>query len=225
MPIIQVWLRSNILPLLTILQAKGKYEFSAIKAYICLSKVIKTIEVSHTLQQYQRVMARCRDLYLKKTADYGTSWRLLRPISVNDQIYIKAARIRSIQESGLQKIGDSIESEFIGIVNYGIIALIQLSLPAQAPIDLSGTEAENLYHEKASEIEALMLQKNHDYGEAWREMSQQSFVDLILVKLLRVKQILANNGQTRVSEGIDANFTDIVNYALFALIKIEEASQ
>ncbi len=170
-------------------------------------------------------MARCRDLYLKKTADYGTSWRLLRPISVNDQIYIKAARIRSIQESGLQKIGDSIESEFIGIVNYGIIALIQLSLPAQAPIDLSGTEAENLYHEKASEIEALMLQKNHDYGEAWREMSQQSFVDLILVKLLRVKQILANNGQTRVSEGIDANFTDIVNYALFALIKIEEASQ
>lgn len=169
-------------------------------------------------------MARCRDLYLKKTADYGTSWRLLRPISVNDQIYIKAARIRSIQESGLQKIGDSIESEFIGIVNYGIIALIQLSLPAQAPIDLSSTEAENLYHEKASEIEALMLQKNHDYGEAWREMSQQSFVDLILVKLLRVKQILANNGQTRVSEGIDANFTDIVNYALFALIKIEEAT-
>lgn len=177
-----------------------------------------------TLHQYQSVIARCKDLYLKKVADYGTSWRVLRPISINDQIYIKAARIRQIQETGNQKIGDSIESEFIGIVNYGIMALIQMGLPDHAPMELPLQDAADYYTRQAKNIEALMLQKNHDYGEAWRDMSQQSFVDLILVKLLRIKQILANNGQTLVSEGIDANFTDIVNYAIFALIKIGEAN-
>jgi len=178
--------------------------------------------VSDTLTQYKNIVARCKDLYIKKAKDYGTSWRVLRPISIVDQVYIKAARIRQIQETGNQKIGDTIESEFIGIVNYGIIALIQSSIPADAATELSAEEAKNWYELKAKEIEDLMLQKNHDYGEAWRDMSQQSFVDLILVKLLRIKQILVNEGKTIVSEGIDANFIDIVNYGIFALIRIGE---
>jgi hypothetical protein len=181
-----------------------------------------TATMTNTLTQYQSVVARCKDLYVKKAKDYGTSWRVLRPISIVDQVYIKAWRIRQIQELGQQKIGDSIESEFVGIVNYGIIALIQSSIPPDASTELSADEAKQWYELKAKEIEDLMQQKNHDYGEAWRDMSQPSFVDLILVKLLRIKQILANDGQTIVSEGIDANFCDIVNYAIFALIKIEE---
>ena len=182
-----------------------------------------TAQMAHTLQQYHAVVNRCKDLYVKKAQDYGTSWRVLRPISIVDQVYIKAWRIRQIQELGTQKIGDSIGSEFVGIVNYGIIALVQGALPADAPVEMSAADAKSWYEQKAKEIEDLMLQKNHDYGEAWREMSQESFVDLILVKLLRIKQILANDGQTIVSEGIDANFCDIVNYAIFALIKMDEA--
>ncbi len=178
--------------------------------------------MTNTLEQYRSVVAVCKDLYVKKASDYGTSWRVLRPISIVDQIYIKAWRIRQIQENGLQLIQDSIESEFVGIVNYGIIALIQSAIPADAPTELDAAEATRLYERKAKEIEDLMLQKNHDYGEAWRDMSQQSFVDLILVKLLRIRQILANDGQTIVSEGMDANFCDIVNYGIFALIKIGE---
>jgi len=180
------------------------------------------IQMTDTNQQYAAVIARCKDLYINKVKDYGTSWRVLRPISITDQIYIKAWRIRQIQESGRQKIGDSIESEFIGIVNYGIIALIQAALPADASFELSPEEAQNWYAIKARETEDLMLQKNHDYGEAWREMSQESFADLILTKLLRIRQILANKGQTLISEGIDANFTDIINYSIFALILILE---
>ncbi len=179
--------------------------------------------MTNTLAQYRAVVAQCKDLYVKKAADYGTSWRVLRAISIVDQVYIKAWRIRQIQETGQQKIGDSIESEFIGIVNYGIIALVQDAIPADAPVDLTAAEAKHWYELKAKEIEDLMQQKNHDYGEAWRELSQQSFVDLILVKLLRIKQIIANEGHTTVSEGADANFCDIVNYAIFALIKINEA--
>jgi hypothetical protein len=182
-----------------------------------------TAGMTHTLQQYQSVVAQCKDLYVKKASDYGTSWRVLRPISIVDQIYIKAWRIRQIQETGSQKIGDSIESEFIGIVNYGIIAVIQNAMPADAPVDLTADEAKQWYEVKAKEIEDLMQQKNHDYGEAWRELSQESFADLILVKLLRIKQIIANEGQVKVSEGADANFHDIVNYAIFALIKMNEA--
>lgn len=175
-----------------------------------------------TTQQYSSIVAQCKDLFVKKAADYGTSWRVLRPISIVDQIYIKAWRIRQIQEKGEQKIQDSIESEFIGIMNYGIIALIQAAMKDSDDIDLSADVAREWYEQKAGEVEALMLQKNHDYGEAWRDMSQASFVDLILVKLLRIKQILANDGQTIVSEGIDANFSDIVNYGIFALIKMSE---
>ncbi len=175
-----------------------------------------------TLSQYKGVIGKCKDLYVKKARDYGTSWRVLRPISIVDQIYIKAWRIRQIQENGIQKIADPIEGEFIGIVNYGVMALIQYGLPTDAPIELNADEAKRLYDKHAKEVEHLMLQKNHDYGEAWRDMSQQSFVDLILVKLLRIKQILANDGQTIVSEGIEANFADIINYGIFALIKISE---
>lgn len=182
--------------------------------------------VTNTLEQYEHILQSCRDLYVKKAADYGTSWRVLRPVSIVDQIYIKAWRIRQIQENDTQLIDDSIESEFIGIVNYGVIALIQHSLKEDSPIDLSAEQAAALYDVSASEVKSLMLKKNHDYGEAWRALSQASFVDLILVKLLRIRQIIANDGRVQVSEGADANFADIINYALFALIKIgEEHSQ
>ena len=175
-----------------------------------------------TIQEYDNAVKQCRDIFLKKTADYGTSWRVLRTISIVDQIYIKAWRTRQIQEKGFQKIEDSIESEFIGIVNYGIIGLIQMAIGDNKNWELNLDEAKAWYEREANKIEELMLQKNHDYGEAWRDMSQQSFVDLILVKLLRIKQILANDGKTTVSEGIDANLADIVNYGIFALIKIGE---
>ncbi|MFM6945066.1 MAG: DUF1599 domain-containing protein [Bacteroidota bacterium] len=174
--------------------------------------------MNQTLKQYREVIMHCHELFENKTRDYGTSWRMLRPISIVDQIYIKASRIRQIQETGTQKIGDSIDSEFVGIVTYGIIALIQGGLSAETPVDLTLEAANTNYQTKAQHVEDLMMQKNHDYGEAWREMNQASFVDLILVKLLRIKQILANDGKTNVSEGIDANFADIINYAVFALI-------
>ncbi len=175
--------------------------------------------LSQTLQQYRQVVDACKSLFVRKAADYGTSWRVLRPISIVDQIYIKAWRIRQIQETGVQYIADSIGSEFVGIVNYGIIALIQDEAREDPDFDWPADAAQAAYDVQAGRIEALMLQKNHDYGEAWRDMSQESLVDLILVKLLRIKQIIANKGETLVSEGADANFMDIVNYAVFALIK------
>lgn len=175
-----------------------------------------------TNQQYDEAVAGCREVFLKKTKDYGTSWRVYRIISVADQVYIKAKRIRTIQEKGMQKIGDDIISEFKGILNYGIIGLIQLDIDDEEVEDLPVNTVEAHYNEKISIAKQLMIDKNHDYGEAWREMSQESYVDLILAKILRIKQILANEGQTLVSEGIDANFYDIINYAVFALIQIEE---
>lgn len=173
-----------------------------------------------TLTQYREVIDSCKEVYLKKAKDYGTSWRVYRTISIADQIYIKAWRIRQIQEGVVQKVADSIESEFMGIVNYGLIALIQLSLEQDIKGDLPLEEAASLYEQQAKQVEALMLEKNNDYGEAWRALSQESFTDLILNKLLRIRQILANDGKTIISEGVDANFSDIVNYAVFALIKI-----
>lgn len=173
-----------------------------------------------TIEQYQTVRSSCRDIFIKKTKDYGTSWRVLRPIAIVDQLYIKAWRIRSIQEAeGLQKVNEGIDEDFMAIVNYGYMALIQLQLNATTDWDLPLEEALKNYDEQALIVEQLMIQKNHDYGEAWRNMSQQSFVDLILTKLLRIRQILENDGKTLISEGIDANFYDIVNYALFALIR------
>lgn len=181
-----------------------------------------TAENTHTIHQYRAVIARCKDLFLRKTADYGTSWRVLRPVSLTDQIYIKAWRIRQIQEGVVPLVDDSVESEWVGIVNYGILALVQAGLSVNTEWDLPVDEARALYESKAADVEALMLQKNHDYGEAWRELCQESFVDLILTKLLRIKQIIANNGSTQVSEGADANFADIINYGIFALIKLSE---
>ena len=171
-----------------------------------------------TNQQFDKAVHSCKDIFLKKTKDYGTSWRVYRTISVVDQIYIKAKRIRTVQEKGIQKIGDDIISEFKGILNYAVIGLIQLELAADEVEDLPVEQVEKLYNEKIAVAKKLMQDKNHDYGEAWRQMSMESFTDLILAKLLRIKNILANEGRTIMSEGIDANYYDIINYAAFALI-------
>jgi hypothetical protein len=175
-----------------------------------------------TLRQYEDAVKGCRDIFLKKTADYGTSWRVLRMISILDQLYIKAKRIRTIQEKGAQRVGEDIRGEFQAIVNYGVIGLIQLDMKEDGVEDLSTDKTAIFYDEKISFVKKIMENKNHDYGEAWREMSQESFVDLILMKLQRMRQILANDGKTLISEGIDANLTDIINYAIFALIGIAE---
>jgi hypothetical protein len=172
--------------------------------------------------QYDKAIESCKDIFIKKTADYGTSWRVLRTISVVDQIFIKALRIRTIQQKQIQKVGDTIGSEFMGIVNYGIIGLIQLELKEPAVEDIQVKKTEEMYQKQVNVARSTMEDKNHDYGEAWRDMSQESFADLILVKLIRIRQILQNDGKTIISEGIDANFIDIINYAVFALILIEE---
>ncbi|MBK8196024.1 MAG: DUF1599 domain-containing protein [Lewinellaceae bacterium] len=176
-----------------------------------------------TLEQFRSVAGRCRDLFLKKTADYGTAWRILRPASITDQLYIKALRIRSIEEKGVQKVADSVESEFVGLVNYSVLALIQLELPEDAPLDLDTGRVAALFDQHIEENLRLLQSKNHDYGEAWRLMRVSSMTDLILQKLLRIKQIEDNAGQTLVSEGLEANFRDIINYAVFALIRLGES--
>jgi hypothetical protein len=175
-----------------------------------------------TLRQFENAVKDCRDIFLKKTADYGTSWRVLRMISILDQLYIKAKRIRTIQEKRSQRVREDIRGEFQAIVNYGVIGLIQFDMNEEDVEDLSIDKTTTLYDEKISFVKKIMENKNHDYGEAWREMSQESFVDLILMKLQRMRQILANDGKTLISEGIDANLTDIINYAIFALIGIAE---
>jgi hypothetical protein len=178
--------------------------------------------MSNTIEQYNAAVQSCRDIFIKKTKDYGTSWRVLRPISILDQLFIKAQRIRTIQEAGKQLVADDIADEFRGMVNYSVIGLIQLSLASSEVEDMDVAEVERLYDEHINNTRALMLKKNHDYGEAWRSMSQESFVDLILMKLMRMRQIIANNGKTIISEGLDANYQDIINYSLFALILEEE---
>lgn len=178
--------------------------------------------MTDTNQQYDEVIASCKNIFLQKTQDYGTSWRVLRTISIADQIFIKAQRIRTIQQKGVQRVGDDVASEFKGIINYGIIGLIQLQLKEIAVEDLPVDEVARFFDQRISEVKAVMEDKNHDYGEAWRDMSQESFVDLILMKLMRIRQILSNDGKTIISEGIDSNFTDIINYAVFALILIDE---
>jgi DNA-binding transcriptional regulator YhcF (GntR family) len=178
--------------------------------------------MSTTNEQYDKAVSSCKEIFLNKTKDYGTSWRVYRILSVADQIYIKAKRIRTIQEKGQQKIGDDIVSEFKGILNYAIIGLTQLGINDEEVEELPVSDVQKLYEEKIAIAKKLMQDKNHDYGEAWREMSQESFVDLTLAKILRIKQIVKNEGQTISSEGIDANFYDIINYAIFALILIDE---
>ena len=175
-----------------------------------------------TNEQYDSEVKICRTIFIKKTQDYGTSWRVLRMISIADQLYIKARRIRTLQETRETKVGEDKAGEFRAMVNYGVIGLIQGSIGPEAAEELTVAEAGQWYDGKISLARETMIAKNHDYGEAWRDMSQESFADLILMKLLRVRQILANDGKTLISEGIDSNFIDIINYSLFALILIAE---
>lgn len=169
---------------------------------------------------FDKAIAQCRDIFEKKTYDYGTAWRILRPISITDQIFIKAQRIRSIEEKKENKVGESIENEFIGIVNYCIIALIQLELGDDDEMEMDPAKVVELFAQKAEMCKQLMVTKNHDYGEAWRDMRVSTYTDLILMKILRTKQIEDKGGETLISEGIDANFSDMLNYSIFALIRI-----
>ena len=178
--------------------------------------------MANTREQYLTAFNSCKDIFLKKMHDYGTAWRHLRPKSLTDQILIKVQRIKSIEEKGTQKINESVFDELTGIINYGVMALIQLDLSNDQRIELPPQEVEDRYNEKLQIALTLMENKNHDYGEAWRDMSQESFADLILMKLMRIKQILGNDGKTLISEGIDANYVDILNYSVFALILISE---
>lgn len=176
----------------------------------------------NTEEQFEQVIQLCREVFQNKLKDYGPSWRIMRPQSITDQLLIKANRIRSLEIKGTSKIEEGIKPEFIAIVNYGIIGLIQLPLgPAMDTIEMTGEEALALYDKYMTETKQLMYAKNHDYDEAWRSMRISSYTDFILTKIYRTKQIESNNGQTIISEGIDANYMDIVNYALFGLIKLE----
>ncbi len=178
------------------------------------------IQMEKTNQQYDKIISICRELFSRKMTDYGTSWRILRPVSVTDQIYIKAQRIRTIEDKGITKVDEGVRPEFIGIINYGIMGLIQLELGA-SDVELPAQETLVLYDKYFQKAKKLMQDKNHDYGEAWRNMRISSYTDLILMKLKRTKQIEDNKGITIESEGIDANYFDMINYAVFALIKIE----
>lgn len=174
--------------------------------------------VEKTYEEYQAVISTCKTLFEKKTRDYGTAWRILRLPSITDQIFIKAQRIRSIQEKGVQKVDDPVKDEFIGIINYCIIALMQIRLESSTDMDLKFEVLESYYDEAVTETVNLLQNKNHDYNEAWRDMRVTSITDIILMKLLRVKQIEDNQGKTVVSEGVKANYQDMINYAVFAMI-------
>lgn len=195
--------------------------------------------MSHTETEYRQIIERCKELFLKKNKDYGTAWRILRLPSITDQIFIKAQRIRTLQETGVSKVGEGIEPEFVGIINYCVMALIQIHLQADhtAPngagtsddaglygMDIPTNELEHLYDGQVGRVMELLFAKNHDYGEAWRDMRVSSMTDIILMKLLRTKQIEDNQGNTLVSEGVEANYMDIINYAVFCLIKSNTAT-
>ena len=175
---------------------------------------------NQTQQAYQQIIGVCKEIFRKKTLDYGTAWRILRLPSVTDQIFIKAQRIRSIQEKGTQQVQDSIPDEFVGIINYCIIAMMQIELASSDKLEMQYEELEPIYDKIADNTLQLLTHKNHDYGEAWRDMRVSSITDIILMKLLRVKQIEDNQGKTLISEGIQANYQDIINYSVFALIKL-----
>jgi hypothetical protein len=177
---------------------------------------------SNTTDQFNEIIGRCRTLFLNKMKDYGSAWRILRTSSLTDQIYIKANRIRTIQLKGKNAVGESIEDEFVGIINYCIMAVIQLRLKDKQSLKMSADEAATFYNVIVEDARDLMEQKNHDYGEAWRSMRVSSITDLILMKLLRVKQIEDNDGKTLVSEGLEANYLDMLNYSVFALIRQAE---
>lgn len=176
---------------------------------------------TQTSTEYTQVINRCKELFRKKALDYGTAWRILRLPSITDQIFIKAQRIRSIQEKGIQMVDDPIVDEFIGIINYCLIALVQISFAKDERLEIPFEELEPVYDKWAADTKGLLEQKNHDYGEAWREMRVSSITDIILMKILRVKQIEDNQGKTLVSEGIAANYQDMINYAVFCMIKMK----
>lgn len=178
--------------------------------------------MSNTATQFDEQIKVCREIFQKKTHDYGTSWRVLRPKSLTDQIFIKAQRIQTLEEKQTRMVNEGIEDEFVGIINYAVMGLIQMELTNDKRTDIPEVEALSYYDKHITEIKKLMLAKNHDYGEAWRDMRVSSFTDLILMKLLRIKQIEDNEGKTKISEGIDAGYHDIVNYSIFALIKLSE---
>jgi hypothetical protein len=181
--------------------------------------------MSNTSNEYNSIVKICTDIFTKKMKDYGSAWRILRTTSLTDQIFIKAKRIRSIEEKGMSKVDEGIRPEYIAIVNYCIMALVQLELGYDENTDLPSDECLELYTKHFNASKALMEDKNHDYDEAWRDMRLSSLTDLILMKLLRTKQIEDNKGKTLISEGVDANYADMLNYAVFALIKIEAAEQ
>lgn len=176
-----------------------------------------------TSKQFDSSTAECKDIFMTKMKDYGTAWRILRTPSLTDQIFIKANRIRSIEEKGMSKVDEGVKPEFIGIVNYSVMALIQMELGISENDTMETEVVEKLYDKYLADSKSLMLDKNHDYGEVWRKMRISSLTDIILMKLLRVKKIEDNNGKTFISEGLDANYFDIINYSVFALIKLEEA--
>ena len=178
--------------------------------------------MTQTESEYKQVIALCKDVFEKKTKDYGTAWRILRLPSITDQLFIKAQRIRSIQEKGTQKVDDDIKNEFIGIINYSIIAIIQESLSEETSLEIPVEELMPKYEEVANETLQLLLDKNHDDGEAWRDMRVSSITDIILMKLYRVKQIEDNQGKTLISEPVKANYQDMINYAVFCLIKLKD---
>lgn len=175
---------------------------------------------TQTSNEYTQVISRCKELFRKKTIDYGTAWRIFRLSSITDQIFIKAQRIRSIQEKGNQKVQDPIEEDFVGIINYCLIALLQISYSKDDRMEIPFEELESNYDYWVNSTKSLLENKNHDYGEAWRDMRVSSMTDIILMKLLRTKQIEDNQGQTLISEGIEANYQDMINYAVFCLIKL-----
>jgi hypothetical protein len=177
--------------------------------------------IGTTENQFETIIQRCRTLFLTKMKDYGSSWRILRIPSLTDQIFIKANRIRSIESKGVHKVDEGVVPEYIGVVNYSVMALIQIELGEDDEHELTEDEAEKLYNKHIYGARDLMLDKNHDYAEAWRDMRLSSLTDIILMKLMRIKQIEDNSGKTFVSEGIDANYQDIINYSIFALIKLE----
>ncbi len=181
---------------------------------------------TNTSLEYDQVIQACKDLFIKKTKDYGTAWRILRLPSITDQIFIKAQRVRTIEDKKVSKVDEGIISEYVGIVNYCIIAMIQLDLgETETDLDIEASRVSSFYDLKVKETKDLMMDKNHDYGEAWRDMRLASLTDLILMKLMRVKQIEDNQGSTLVSEGVIANYQDMLNYSVFALIKLNYNQQ
>ena len=179
--------------------------------------------MEQTITEYDSIIKKCEDIFAKKMKDYGSAWRILRISSLTDQVFIKAQRIRSIEQKGEQKVDEGVASEFVGIVNYAIIGLVQLELGvSELAEEMDYNKVMNIFNKHANTAKELMIAKNHDYGEAWREMRVSSLTDLILQKILRVKQIEDNHGATLISEGVDANYLDMLNYAVFALIKLEK---